>query len=50
MATLKNTYGNLETSVARPQGAGAVCGYAVFQNAKDFITIAPAILGLGASQ
>jgi hypothetical protein len=50
MATLIRTYGNLENSVARPQGVNVVCGYAVFQNSKDFITIAPAILGLGASQ
>jgi len=50
MATLINTYSNLEVSAARLQGASVVCGYAVFQNSKDFITIAPTILGLGASQ
>jgi hypothetical protein len=50
MATPKNTYGSLKSLVARPQGAIAICGYAVFQNSKDFITIAPTILGLAASQ
>lgn len=50
MAALLNTHCNFKVSAARPQGAIAVCGYAVFQNSKDFITIAPTILGLGASR
>ncbi|PRY50316.1 hypothetical protein B0I27_10937 [Arcticibacter pallidicorallinus] len=45
-----NTYGNLKASASRSQGVHVVCEYAVSQNSKDFITIAPAILGLGASQ
>lgn len=56
-----NIHGKIKASAVRLQNAGVVCsqaalsfntcfGYTALQNSKDFITIAPATLGLGANQ